>query len=915
MQVLDEAAGQFQRVSAHAAGQLNHHEHQHQEAARLADEIGEEVHDGHERQRGHNGHRNGQTPVGGVEAVKDVQAQQHAQRLKNGDQIQHGGLAEPPGHAGLQLAAVILGQRIHQAEGDAAHPQGDAHHIGRHGVAVVLNGGHLLLRGVHGGGEQIHGGVAGVGGLHLVRRIAEAGLQGVGAVIQLIQTVAQLSAAGEQLVGAVRDLACAVGQLVRAAHQGGVVADQRPGAVGEGGGTGGQRGGAVRQTPGTGGQRIAAGEQALGARIQRSAAGGQRVGAVSELRQAAVQLRRAADQHGGALRLEHRAALLGLGNAAAQRGRGGGQLAGAVLDLGGAAGQRIQSGAGLGQAVGDLACAADQSGGARRRLIDTGGIVLHAVVQVAGALLQGGDLRLGGFIQRHLAVLQTVGDLVHALDRLGAAGVVRLGRSQRLLQRIGDRGGILGAELAVLHGRSHGGGRRLHALLRAAGVDQVALDLARTGADGVRRAHKGLIGAGHHAVHGADHGVDPAHDLLRTGAELRGVGVVLAHNLGKSRIQLLRAAAQLSRAALELPVAALELADAALNAAHAAVQRRSGLGERHRGGVELRQTRIQRGHIVVHLLRAADQRGAAVLDGLNAAVQGLGALGQRPGAVIQGLNAVLQGLGAVVHLLGAAVQGLRAVVQGLGAVIHRADAVHIAGQTLGQLLAAVHKGQGAVGQRLKSVGHGGVAVLQLDCAILKLTGAVGSLLHAVADDADLVIHGLHIGLGNALPDGGLNGLHGRLTHLGGDVVGAGVGLIAELHLLRRVAGQAGGVGGEVLWDGDDHVVIPIGQPLPGVLAVHKAEIQRAVVLQLIDHFLADVQRLSFIIHRPVVVHHRHGQLIHVSIGIPHGAEEQRRVNRGDGDDRDHHDQHQLVFHQMLPFIFQHLMILSFPIAL
>ena len=330
----------------------------------------------------------------------------------------------------------------------------------------------------------------------------------------------------------------------------------------------------------------------------------------------------------------------------------------------------------------------------------------------------------------------------------------------------------------------------------------------------------------------------------------------------------------------------------------ARIQRRGGIRQGRGLALQLAQTLVQGFQIVVHLGRAC---GQAVAAGL-----GLGrALGQLGRAVVQRAHALGQCRGRSTQLVHAVLQLLCAVVQLLRAVRQLLHALGVLGKALGQGLAAAAEGKGAVRQKLQILPDGIVAVRQLVCALPDLARAVRRLLHAVAHLGELVKHGLGVGLGHLFPHAGLNFLHGGLAQLGGDVVGAGVGLVVQLHLFGLIVGEGGRVGREVFGDGDYHIVIPCRQPLGRVLLAHLVEVQGGVLQQAVHQFGAHIQGLALVFHRLVLIHQSHRQVFHAAVGVPHGAQKQSGVDGGNGNNGHHNHQHQLVAQQLFPFIFQH----------
>ena len=83
-----------------------------------------------------------------------MQRADHDHRLKERRQVEHGRLADPPAEPGFHLPG-IAGQRIHQAERDAADPQAHGHHVRRHGVAVIGHFSDLRFFRIHRRGKHI----------------------------------------------------------------------------------------------------------------------------------------------------------------------------------------------------------------------------------------------------------------------------------------------------------------------------------------------------------------------------------------------------------------------------------------------------------------------------------------------------------------------------------------------------------------------------------------------------------------------------------------------------------------------------------------------------------------------------------------------------------------------------------------
>lgn len=328
------------------------------------------------------------------------------------------------------------------------------------------------------------------------------------------------------------------------------------------------------------------------------------------------------------------------------------------------------------------------------------------------------------------------------------------------------------------------------------------------------------------------------------------------------------------------------------------VQRRRTVRQSGGLGLKLGKAAVQFGEFVVHLGGSGGKGVAARLGAVHAGGQVLNAFAQlaRP---------LGQRRGRVAQLPGALGQLARALFQFGRALGRRVHTGSVLGKALGELGAAISEGEGAVRQEFQVIPDGLAALGQIGCALFQFCRAVGPFLQPVADVRQLFQHGLGVGLGHALPHFGLDFGHGALAQLGGDVVGAGVGLIAQLHGLGRRVGDGGRVGGKVLWDGDDHVIGPVRKALLGIVRVHKMKIEGAVLPQVVGQLAADGQRLAVVFHRLVLVHHRHRQTVHTAVGVPHGPEKQRGVDGGDGHHGHHHHQHDPVAPQSFPFVFQH----------
>ena len=309
-------------------------------------------------------------------------------------------------------------------------------------------------------------------------------------------------------------------------------------------------------------------------------------------------------------------------------------------------------------------------------------------------------------------------------------------------------------------------------------------------------------------------------------------------------------------------------------------------------GLEARQEGPQ---ALIHLGSALGQ-GAAAIGRLT------GSLGQILGPYLQLLHALGEGLGGLLELAQPVFQLLGAVVEGSAALRHLGYPRQILAQALAQPLGAVHKGEGALGQLTQIVCEGLGSLGEGVCPVFQLPAAVGGLGHALPDLTDLLQHGGGVGAGHFLPHPQLHLLHGALTELGGDVVGAGVGLVLQFHGLGVGLGDGGGPLGEVLRDGDDHVVGAVRQPLLSLLLAHEVEVQSRLLLQVVHQGLPNVIGLVLHRHRLVQIYHRHRQMLHVPVGVPHGAQKQGGVDGGNGDNGHHHHQQQRIAEQTLPFL-------------
>ena len=344
--------------------------------------------------------------------------------------------------------------------------------------------------------------------------------------------------------------------------------------------------------------------------------------------------------------------------------------------------------------------------------------------------------------------------------------------------------------------------------------------------------------------------------------------------------------------------ALLDLLCAVQRLCRAGIQRGCRIRQGFGLALQLGQAFVQRLHLVIHLGSTAGQRIAAGL--------GLGrALGQLGRAVVQSAHALGQFRRRCPHLVHAILQLQRTVVQLLCAVRHLLHPLGVLGQTLGQGLAAAAEGQGAVRQKFQIFPDGIVAVGQLPGAVLDLACAVRRLLHAVPHLGELVQHGFGVGLGHLFPDPRLNLFHGGLAQFGGNVVGARVGLVCQLHLTGLVIGQRGRIGGEILRNGDHHIIGTVRKALCRIVGIRQPEVKRGVLLQIVHQLVAHVQGFALILHRLILIDQCHRQVFHAAIGVPHGTEKQGRVDGGDGDDGQHHHKHQPVAQQLFPFTFQH----------
>ena len=184
----------------------------------------------------------------------------------------------------------------------------------------------------------------------------------------------------------------------------------------------------------------------------------------------------------------------------------------------------------------------------------------------------------------------------------------------------------------------------------------------------------------------------------------------------------------------------------------------------------------------------------------------------------------------------------------------------------------------AFSQGLRSVEHLGVhegdGVVDGLVAVGDLLGTIGGIAQGILDLLQVAEDRLEVRLG----DGLVQGLAQRGLHLGGEQADdEAIGIVAtqlQGGASWFVVSGADEVLGEVLGDGDDHVVVAGAQTIESSLGVgaHETPVEQGAILQLPLQLVATVNRPVTEGGRLVKIDHCDGHVIGVGVEIPVGVQ-------------------------------------------